>query len=231
MCSSTTCGHVFASSVFIYAKQRSLALYSYIHKYLLPYVRAHTHARYRGSRLKTAKASGNVTASRTEPAVSFASKSNRAGRVRNYASSESSEGSSTVGRAWAPDGALVPSSNIKLNGLNYLSASKAASRVTFASSETEASHLEGSSNFEVPPILAAGPRTMSYEQTRMIGNQQAPPMTPGLQSCLQNTPLVAPEGQVTGPRTHRTTSYERMIGNQRAPPMTPGRSMDKTQAT
>jgi hypothetical protein len=154
---------------------------------------------YRGSRLKTAKASANVTASRTEPAVSFESKSNRAGRVRSYASSESSEAASTEVRAWASDGALVP-----------------AARVTFATSEMEASHPEGSSNFdEFSPGLAAGPRTMPYERTRMIGNQQAPPMTTG----LQNTPLA---GQATGPRTHRTTSYERMICNQRAPPMTPG---------
>jgi hypothetical protein len=178
------------------------------------------HAVYRGSRLKTAKASANVTALRTEPAVSFASKSNRAGRVRNYASSESSEASSTQVRAWASDGALFPGSlSNKLNGLNNLSAGKAAARVTFATSEMEASHPEGSSNFnEFSPGLAAGPRTMPYERTQMIGNQQAPPMTPG----LQNTPLVAPAGQATGPRTHRTTSYERMICNQRAPPMTPG---------
>ena len=175
------------------------------------------HAVYRGSRLKTAKASGKVTASRTEPAVSCASKSNRAGRVRNYASSESSEASSTQVRAWASDGALFPGSlSNKLNGLNNLSAGKAAARVTFATSEMEASHPEGSSNFdEFSPGLAAGPRTMPYERTRMIGNQQAPPMTTG----LQNTPLA---GQATGPRTHRTTSYERMICNQRAPPMTPG---------
>ena len=158
------------------------------------------HAVYRGSRLKTAKASANVTASRTEPAVSFESKSNRAGRVRSYASSESSEAASTEVRAWASDGALVP-----------------AARVTFATSEMEASHPEGSPNFEFSPGLAEGPRTMSYERTRMTGNQQAPPMMPD----LQNTPLVAPAGQDTGPRSHRTTSYERMIGNQRAPPMTP----------
>jgi hypothetical protein len=155
------------------------------------------HAVYRGSRLKTAKASGKVTASRTEPAVSCASKSNRAGRVRNYTSSESSEASSTEVRAWASDGALVP-----------------AARVTFATSEMEGSHPEGSSNFDdFSPGLAAGPRTMPYERaerTRMICNQRAPPMTPG----LQNTQLVAPAGQVTGPRTHRTTSYERMICNQ-----------------
>ena len=169
------------------------------------------HAVYRGSRLKTAKASGKVTASRTEPAVSCASKSNRAGRVRNYTSSESSEASSTEVRAWASDGALVPASlSNKLNGLNNLSAGKAAARVTFATSEMEASHPEGSSNFEFSPGLAEGPRTMSYERTRMTGNQQAPPMTPG----LQNTPLVAPAGQATGPRTHRTTSYEWMICNQ-----------------
>ena len=178
------------------------------------------HAVYRGSRLKTAKASGKVTASRTEPAVSCASKSNRAGRVRNYTSSESSEASSTEVRAWASDGALVPASlSNKLNGLNNLSAGEAAAGVTFARSETvtEASHPEGSSNFEFSPGLAEGPRTMSYERTRMTGNQQAPPMMPD----LQNTPLVAPAGQDTGPRSHRTTSYERMIGNQRAPPMTP----------
>jgi hypothetical protein len=181
------------------------------------------HAVYRGSRLKTAKASGKVTASRTEPAVSCASKSNRAGRVRNYTSSESSEASSTEVRAWASDGALVPASlSNKLNGLNNLSAGKAAARVTFATSEMEASHPEGSPNFEFSPGHAVGPRTMPlempYERTRMICNQQAPPMTPG----LQNTPLVAPAGQATGPRTHRKTSYERMICNQQATPMTPG---------
>jgi hypothetical protein len=149
------------------------------------------HTVYRGSRLKTAKASGDATASRTEPVVSFASKSNRAGPQRNYAS----------------------------EARHDLSAGEAAAGVTFARSETvtEASHPEGSSNFEFSPGLAEGPRTMSYERTRMTGNQQAPPMMPD----LQNTPLVAPAGQDTGPRSHRTTSYERMIGNQRAPPMTP----------
>jgi hypothetical protein len=46
-------------------QQRSLVLYSFIHIYLRAYVYMHTV--YRGSRLKTAKASGDATASRTVP--------------------------------------------------------------------------------------------------------------------------------------------------------------------